>query len=263
MPPPLIDSHLHIWDRNQPLTDSAWHRPPADALIEECLATLDAHGVVFAVVAAASIHGEYNDYVRAAIKAHPRLRATATLHPRTSIYQMEQMKSEGFVGIRLMWQFSDEVPGHDGDQRMHLRRVADLGWHVHLLDRPDRVAHSIAAVEESGARLVIDHMGLMRTSEGVDHPGFRAILAAIERGRTWVKISGKFRFDPTGKADPYAAALLSAGGTERVLWGSDWPFAGFEGRVDYAGVLADYYGLVPDPAVRHAIDETALRFYFC
>lgn len=262
--PPLIDSHLHIWRTDHPLTDTAWHAPPTDAPVEDCLAELDRQGVIFAVVAAASIHGEYADYVRAALKAHRRLRATAVLPANADIYRMEQMAAEGFVGVRLMRAFSDHVPPPDGLLRMHLRRVADLGWHVHLVDQHQRVADSIAAVEASGARLVIDHMGIgdLHYPGGIDNPGFKAILAAVERGNTWVKVSGKFRISTDATAAAFTEQILRVAGTERVLWGSDWPFAGFEGRVSYASALADYHALVPDAATRRRIDETGLRFYF-
>ncbi len=261
--PPLVDAHFHIWTRDLPLTDTAWHKPPTDASLEECLKTLDEHGVVFGVIAAASLHGEYNDHVRAALKAHRRLRATATLSPTTDIYRMERMRDDGFVGARLMWSLSDEVPSIDsGDYRMFLRRIADLGWHVHLIEKPERIAHAIATVEASGARLVVDHMGLLDTPDGINGEAFKALLAAIDRGNTWVKLSCRFRFAPPDAADKYAAELLRVGGGDRILWGSDWPFAGFEGKVTYDDVLADFYRLVPDPALRRKIDRTALRFYF-
>jgi predicted TIM-barrel fold metal-dependent hydrolase len=70
--PPLIDCHLHVWTRDMPLTDTAWHVPPTDAPFEECVETLDRHGVAFAVIAAASIHGQYNDYSRLAMRRHRR-----------------------------------------------------------------------------------------------------------------------------------------------------------------------------------------------
>jgi predicted TIM-barrel fold metal-dependent hydrolase len=262
--PPLVDAHFHIWTRDLPLTDTAWHTPPTDASLESCLKTLDDHGVVFGVIAAASLHGEYNDHVRRALKAHPRLRATAILGPNTDIYTMEKMKADGFVGVRLMWKLSDEAPtGDSGDYRKFLRRVADLGWHVHLIDRPDRIASSIAAVEASGARLVIDHMGQLDTPDGVNGEAFRAVLAAMERGNTWAKISCRYRFKPPSAGDPYAAELLRVGGGDRILWGSDWPFAAYEGKVTYDDTLADLRHLVPDPALRRKITgETALRFYF-
>ena len=170
---PLVDAHFHTWQVDLPLADGAWHTSLTDAPIEKFVRTLDQHGVIFAVVAAASLHGEYNDHVRAALKAHRRLRATAILSPTTSIYQMEQMKADGFVGVRLMRSLSDKVADvNSGDYRMYLRRCADLNWHVHLVDKPERTAEGIAAVEMSGARLVIDHMGDLQTTEGVNNVGF-------------------------------------------------------------------------------------------
>ena len=260
---PLLDAHFHLWLRDQPLTDTAWHRPPTDASTEQLIALHERHGVLFGVVAAASIHGEYLDYVRRALKANRRLRATAVLPPTADPYRMERMKEDGFVGVRLMWAQSDTIPdARSGDYRMFLRRVAELGWHVHLVDRPERIADSIAMVEDCGVPLVIDHMGHLQTPEGVDHPGFKAILAAIERGNTWVKVSGRFRFSSPEEGNMYGHQILRVGGGDRVLWGSDWPFAGFEGRLAYDRVLADYYDLVPDPALRRTIDRTGLQFYF-
>lgn len=260
---PLVDAHFHLWMRDHPLTDTAWHAPPTDAPVEDLIATHDKHGVVFGVVAAASIHGEYRDYVRRALKLHRRLRATAVLSPKTDFYTMEQMRAEGFVGVRLMRSLHDDVPDlTTGDYRLFLRRVAELGWHVHLVDKPHRYAASIAVVEASGAKLVIDHMGHIVSGEGVNDPGFKAILSAIERGNTWAKVSGRFRAKNVEEGNAYAAQLLRVGGTERVLWGSDWPFAGHEGKLTYDRVLSDYYEIVPDAAQRREIDRTALRFYF-
>lgn len=259
---PLIDSHLHIWTKGMPLTDTAWHVPPTNAPLEDCLQQLDENGVLFAVIAAASIHGDYHDYSRMALGKHRRLRATAVLRPSTDIRQMEQMNAEGFVGIRLMRSLHDDVPEFDGEFRMHLRRVADLDWHVHLVDKPERTAESIAVVEASGAKLVIDHMGHMQPKDGINDPGFKAILAAIERGNTWVKMSGRFRFVPPDEADQFAKAILSVAGTDRMLWGSDWPFADFEATVNYADTIKDYHYLVPDADMRREIDQTGLKFYF-
>ncbi len=260
---PLVDSHFHLWRLDHPLTDTAWHAPPVDAPLDEYIALMDKHGIIFGVVAAASIFGEYNDYVREALKKYPRLRATAVLSPKTDIRQLQQMKAEGFVGVRLMWIYSDEIPDiNNGEHRLFLRRMADLNWHVHLVDKPERYAAGIRAVEASGARLVIDHMGDLQVPDGINNEGFKEILAAIDRGNTWVKISCRFRYSPPEAADPFAEQLLRVGGGDRILWGSDWPFAAFENVITYDKVLEDYYHLVPDAGLRRRIDETAMRFYF-
>src|SRR5205085_3913214 len=119
------------------------------------------------------------------------------------------------------------------EYRLLLRRVRDLGWHVHLHDNSPRLAGPIAAIEKAGVPLVIDHFGRPDEKLGVSCPGFRAMLAAIERGNTWVKLSAGFRFEPRTLGKTYAAELLKVAGGERLFWGSDWPFAAFESKVKY------------------------------
>jgi predicted TIM-barrel fold metal-dependent hydrolase len=110
---------------------------------------------------------------------------------------------------------------------------------------------------------VVDHLGHLDTPEGVNGEGFKSILAAVEHGRTWVKLSGGFRFKPPSAAAQYAEALLRHVGPERLVWGSDWPFAAHEDRVTYAGTVATLHEWVRDPAVRRRIGgETPLRLYF-
>jgi predicted TIM-barrel fold metal-dependent hydrolase len=262
--PPLVDSHFHLWRVDQPLADTAWHVKVRDASFEEFIQVMDRHGVVLGVIAAASIYGQYNDYVRQALRQHKRFRATATVSPQTDIYQLERMRDDGFVGIRFVWGLLDEIPDiRSGDYRMLLRRVADLGWHVHLTDREHRIASTIAAVEDSGAKLVVDHLGLFDTSEGVNGAAFKTLMAAVERGNTWVKLSAGFRFNPPTASKQYAQALVALTGGERLVWGSDWPFAAYEDKVTYADTIAALEEWVPDPVVRARIcGSTPLKLYF-
>jgi predicted TIM-barrel fold metal-dependent hydrolase len=261
---PLVDSHFHIYTTDMPLAKTAWHSPDHDASIEQCLATLDEHGVTFGVISAASLYGTYNDYVREALKAHKRLRATAMVDPDWDIYTLEHMRDDGFVGLRFLWRPLADIPDITSEPyRRLLRRCADLGWHIHLTDRPERIDGTIRAIEQAGVRVVLDHLGLIDTEQGVDDPGFHAVLDAIERGRTWVKMSAAFRFKQPGLADQVASALVAAGGWERLVWASDWPFAGFEGSVTYADTIAALHRWVPDSDMRHAIGaRTPMRLYF-
>jgi len=262
---PLVDAHFHLWRPDLPLIQSAWHKKLTDAPVEDFLRILDEHRIVFGVVAAASLQGTYNDYVRAALRRHKRLRATATVNPETTdIYQLERMKEDGFVGIRFVWSVRDTVPDIDSDAcRTLLRRVADLDWHVHLTERAERIAHTVAAVQRSGAKLVIDHMGHFESPEGINSPAFQTVLRAVENGRTWVKVSAGFRYKDPEAAAAYARELVRVAGPERLVWGSDWPFAAYEGKVGYADTLAALKAWVPDARVRRQIGgETPLRLYF-
>ena len=72
--PPVVDSHVHIFTQDMLLAPHAWTRPSYGFTAEDLLATLDAHGVRFAVVAGISLFGYYNDYTIAKLKQHPRRR---------------------------------------------------------------------------------------------------------------------------------------------------------------------------------------------
>ena len=51
---PIVDSHVHIFTHDMPLAPHAWTRPAYSFTAEDLIATLDAHGVRFAVVAASA-----------------------------------------------------------------------------------------------------------------------------------------------------------------------------------------------------------------
>jgi predicted TIM-barrel fold metal-dependent hydrolase len=262
--PPLVDAHFHIYTTDLPLAEGAWHTPAEDAGCARLISLLDEHGVLFGVVAAASLHGHYNDHVRDALRLHKRLRATAVVAPTVSRYELDRMAEDGFVGIRFVWRMRDDPPDITSpDYRMLLRRVADLGWHVHLIERSDRMPGMIRAIEAAGATVVIDHMGLPKPANGLADPAFRAVLDAVERGRAWVKISAGYRLDPPSSATSYAQELIRVTGGERLVWGSDWPFAAFENRMAYAQAIADFRHSVPDAAMRRRIGgRNPLQLYF-
>lgn len=260
---PLVDCHAHVYTRAMPASDSAWHLPPHDATIEDYLATLDRHDVPFAVLAAASIYGDYNDYALSAVRRHRRLRTTVIVSPDIDAFAMQRMHDDGVVGIRFQFRNVSEPPDLTSfAYRRLMRRAADLGWHIHLHDEGPRLASFIEPILAAGPRLVIDHFGRPNAQQGAESEEFRAVLRAVDGGRTWVKISAGFRIEPPGAARRLTSELLHGAGPERLLWGSDWPFAAFENRVTYDGVLADYAANVPDARHRDAIDRTALKFYF-
>ena len=261
---PLVDTHFHLYTRDMPIQPWAWHHPTEDASGETFLGVMDAHGVGFGVVAAASLYGQYNDYVIRCLRSSPRLRGTAFVRPETDMYTLERMKADGIVGVRLFFRRVPDPPDLDSPEyRLLLRRVRDLDWHVHSLARGEALIRMIRAAEETGVKLVIDHFGMPDETLGVDCPGFKALLAAVERGRTWVKMSAGFRMPSRDHARAYARALLKVSGGERLMWASDWPFAAYEDKVTYAQTVADLHDWVPDAAQRRLIGgDTPMRLYF-
>jgi len=256
-----IDCHAHVFTSGMALHNHAWTKPRGDASIETYRSLLKRAGITHAVLAASSLHADDNRYALSVTRADPHIRTTVIVPPDISREQLEGMAANGACGIRLQLRNKPLPDLRSRDYQQLLRHVSDLGWHVQLHDDSHRLAPMMEVIEASGARLVVDHFG-RPGPEGIDDPGFRAVLAAVARGRTWVKIASAFRLEPPEHDRALADALLAVRGPDRLMWGSDWPFVGFEEGMTYDRALRDYVRAVPDAAARAAIDVTARRFYF-
>ncbi|HEY8289498.1 MAG TPA: amidohydrolase family protein [Acetobacteraceae bacterium] len=258
---PLVDTHAHIYLPDHPVITGATHRPERACTTQDYLRTLDEHGVLFGVIAAPSFLGSYNDYTLEALRAHRRLRATVIVEPGVDIHILRAMDADGVIGIRFSLRDYAGMPDLDSPEyRRLLRRVADLGWHVHLYAEGDRVAALVPRLIDAGVNLVIDHFGNPDPNLGESSPGFQAALRALQTGRGWVKISGSYR-SPGCDHRALAAKLLAEAGPERLLFGSDWPFVGYEDRFTYRDTVTWFESFVPDPATRACIGRTAALLY--
>lgn len=260
--PPPIDTHAHIFRADLPMDRAtALYLPDYDFTSEDYLKALDAHGVRQACIAAPSFLATYNDYMIACLRAHrDRLRGTAIVEPGIDPYSLRAMDADGVVGIRLSFRARGALPDLAGAEWQRLFwRLADLSWHVHLHVEGARLPELLPVLTAAPMALVIDHFGRPDPADAVNSPGFRALLGAFDTGRTWGKLSGGYRLGCD--AGPLARRLMEVAGPERLVWGSDCPFAGHEREISYADTLADYLRWVPDPADRATIAEATRRLY--
>lgn len=272
---PVIDCHAHVFGTDMPTAPNAWMVPDYAFTPEDLLREMDAHGVHFAVLSGLSIAGEYNDYMIRALRNHKRLRGTAIVNPMCDLYALERMRDDGITGLRLQLARSKSLPDLESEEyRLLLRRVRDLDWHVQVAVEGPHLRPVLEPLLAARVKVVIDHFGHPDPADPLACDGFRVMLDGVESGRCWIKLSAGFRLpgtmawrdDPDGDLEDVAALvaeeLLRRVGTDRLLWGSDAPFVGYEKRVTYAGVLASYARWVADPAKRAEICRTGLKFYF-
>jgi 2-pyrone-4,6-dicarboxylate lactonase len=97
--------------------------------------------------------------------------------------------------------------------------------------------------------VVIDHIGRVDASLGLEQPAFRALL---DSPTFWVKVSGIDRITRQGPqyddAVPFAARLVADHG-DRVVWGNDWPHPNHAGPVpDEDQLLAQIHRMAPTAA---------------
>lgn len=272
---PIVDCHAHIFLDDMPVSRSAWTQTNYPFTAQDFLDTLDRHGVHFGVISGLSITGFYNDYMISELRRNARLRGTAIVAPETDRYTLERMRDDGIVGIRLQLARQPSLPDfRDDSHRLLFRRVRDLGWHVHVAIEGPLLRPVLDALNETGVNIVVDHFGHPDPADPLRCDGFAAMLGSIDLGRTWVKMSGGFRLSGTAAwqsepdadgdviASEVAAELLRRVGPQRLLWGSDTPFVGYEGRITYAHTLERFRSWVPDASARAEMSRTALKLYF-
>jgi len=258
---PIVDGHAHVFTETMPVAPDAWTKSSRGRTISEFLETLDAHHVPFGVIAAASMYGDYNDYTLAALRRHPRLRGTVIVPPSVDAYTLREMKKEGVVGVRWVWFRQNDLPDLKSvEYRKFLARIAELDLHVELLLGGERLGPVLADLQQSGVKIVIDHFGFADPELGIDCPAFQAAIRSVDSGRTWIKLAAYHRLGSAANA--LSQRLLGAAGTERLVWGSDWPFVAADQHYTYKAAIDSFIAAVPDAGTRRAISETALRLYF-
>jgi predicted TIM-barrel fold metal-dependent hydrolase len=118
--------------------------------------------------------------------------------------------------------------------------------------------------------IVFDHLASIPEPDPLTHRGFAAVRRLIDKGRTWVKLSGPYIHTTSG-APAYAdrsklARAYVKVAPERLVWGSDWPHP-----TEPAGKKPDDAGLfdllaqwAPDEAIRNRIlvDNPATLYGF-
>jgi predicted TIM-barrel fold metal-dependent hydrolase len=107
------------------------------------------------------------------------------------------------------------------------RRVADFGWHVQIHQTGDGIVKMEDVLQKVASPIVFDHMGRIPKDVGVNHPAYTVISRLIDKGLTFVKISGAYmdtKVGPPTYADStkLAQAFVKRA-PQRMVWGSDWP----------------------------------------
>lgn len=154
-------------------------------------------------------------------------RGIAVVHPSVTDEQLRVLDAGGIRGLRFsIWNPADTVTTVDMIEPL-AKRIQAFGWHVQLHMSSDQLVANAALFDRLPCPMVIDHMGRMPAKLGPKHLAFGVICRLIEKGRTWVKLSGAYLNTESGPP-AYADATVTARAfsqyaPERIVWGSDWP----------------------------------------
>ncbi|MFI0815176.1 amidohydrolase family protein [Streptomyces sp. NPDC021098] len=230
-PPAAVDTHAHVFARGLRLADERRYSPDYDATVDAYVSLLDAHGLAAGVLVQPSFLGTDNAYLLAALRAAPdRLRGVAVVGPRTPGDELDRLAEAGVRGIRLNL-IGRPVPplGEEPWQRL-ARELSSRGLHVEVQARQRQWAELEPWLLRWPGPVVVDHLGLP-AHPSLSYPGAGALSRLFAAPQVWVKAAAPYRSAPRA-ATAMLRRLLDAGGVERMVWGSDWPWTRHEeGRV--------------------------------
>lgn len=266
VPRGACDSHAHVFgdaDR-YPLDPKRTFNPPR-AGIREYRRMLSTLGLERAVIVHSGAYGTDVSATRdVLIASNGQWRGIALVDNSVTSEQIAEMDAVGFRGVRFNFIF-----GHANlwdDVEAIARRIEPFGWHVQLLVDVRTLPELLPLIARLPVMVVIDHMGRMPTSAGIQDPGFRALLQLLRDGRCWCKLSGANRMgDPTPpyrSVLPFARALVDTA-ADRLVWGTDWPHVREPGVIPNDGDLLNLLPLwVPDEQLRNSIlSDNPARLY--
>jgi len=122
-------------------------------------------------------------------------------------------------------------------------RIAPLGWHIELVIQGVRLPAIERTLSALPCPLVIDHIAHVPQPDGLSSEALRTAQRLVEKGNTWVTLSGPY-VDSRSGAPLYAdvasvAKAFIEMAPERMLWGSDWPHPSEKGSKPNDASLLD------------------------
>jgi D-galactarolactone isomerase len=252
-PANACDCHMHIYDARFPVAPNATLRPP-DALVPDYKLLQKRIGTTRNVVVTPSTYGTDNRVTLEAIQQlGSTARGVAVVDTSVSDAELKRMHDLGIRGIR----FNLVQAGATTVEMIEplSKRVNDLGWHIQIHMKGQQIAGIEDVLLRVASPIVFDHLGRLAQPNALDDPGFKTISKLIDKGRTWVKLSGAYQDSKVGAPSysdtvPVARAYVKAA-PQRMVWATDWPHPTEKEKKPDDAVLFDLLAeWVPDAAVR-------------
>jgi predicted TIM-barrel fold metal-dependent hydrolase len=225
-PPGAIDCHFHTYDKRFPAVAGATLLPE-DASPDDYRALQRRIGTTRGVIIQPSTYGTDNRLQIASRQAlgPENFRVVAVVAEGAPDAELRQLNEQGVRGVRFNLGFPGVLTV--ASLKVLAPRLADLGWTCQINMRPKQIEENGDLLTSLPGKLVFDHLAQVPQPGGLESAPYRIIRGLLDRGKTWVKLSGAYVSSKSGPPDyadagAVAAAYVKAA-PERMVWGSDWP----------------------------------------
>lgn len=231
-PPPLsCDCQFHIYadPEKYPPKQGAIYDPP-DATFEDMTGVLKklgfARGVIVHPMPYDTDHRLLIDTL-SALEDRSSIRAIAIIKDNVSDAELGQLNDLGVRGARFnIGKYYNELQSQASLLRS-MERAKELGWHARLhVAGPHLLEYAETFSSTKDLTFVVDHMGHVDFSQGLDNPTVRWLIDRLSHHDWWLMLSNGSRLSKMTErwddAVPFGQAYVAAA-PDRMIWGSDWP----------------------------------------
>ena len=269
----VIDTHTHVVSADHvryPVNpgvgeEQSWHREhPVDA--EALVALADVAGVrALALVQAISCHGYDNRYVLHSARAHPG-RTVAIGAVRSDDGQAvaalrRDVMEHGARGVRLFAVGGSTAPLDHPDARAVAAAAADLQIPVVLLTVAAQLPSVRALVRAfPTVPFVLDHCGFADLGGDASFTRAAELFVLAESSNLNLKVSS-MTLRATAHPEDLWSTLVSRFGSERLMWGSDYPHTNAPSYAALVALALETTSGLPENARAAVLAGTARRLW--
>lgn len=260
VPTGACDAHFHVFEEGYDHVANPQYSFP-DATLDQYIAMTDFLGIERMVIVQPTYYGEDNSLTLQTLhRLGDRSRGVVRVSDSVETADLDRLDAAGVRAIRLDLFARKEWPL--ADLQGYVTRMAaiakPLGWHLQFYSPGSVVRDLLPFLSQLDIDVVIDHMGYMKKGDGLGDADFANLLAALDAGHIWIKLTGPYRLagdEPLASVGPVGRALVSKR-PDRLLWGTDWPHLpnGQRDTGELLDLLADW---APDPTDRQLILVTS------
>lgn len=228
------DCHHHIYDPSRfpmPPTPNPSRPAPSNGTVADYRLLQKHIGTTRSVVVQPRHYATDNEVTLDALKQlGANARGVAVVRPTITDAELKRFNDAGVRGIRFsLGDPKTRAVSPDMIEPL-AKRIASLGWHIQFNVDGEQIVELAELLRRLPTPLVFDHLGNPPLPAGIEHESHTILCGLIDKGRTWVKLSGAYANTEIGPpAYPDATKIAQAfvkAAPERLVWGSDWPHPG-------------------------------------
>jgi L-fuconolactonase len=277
--PAIIDAHQHVWDLGRAKYD--WLGPelsPIDVTMtfDELRPSLLRSGVGATVLVQSADNDEDTELMLDVATANPEVVAVVAFapleRPAAVAERLARFRDDGLVvGIRNLihnrpdpaWLLRPDV-----DEGLGLLEESGMTFDL-VAVLPEHLALVPTLVERHpGLRIVIDHLANPPIGLDEREPWWSLIAAAAQSPTVFAKVSGLYSStEDSGswtpdQVRPFLDRALECFGSERLMYGGDWPISILSGGYDRVwDGLNSLFDELPTADRTNILGESASNFY--